>query len=51
MSNWVKHDIDWRTLEDTPMLAKEIMGPKVPIPIILVSSNTLVPPRSGRVVI
>ena len=40
MSNRAKHDINWMT-----------MGPKVLTPTILVSSSTLVPRRSGKVVI
>ena len=51
MSNKAKCDVDWKTLDDTLILAQGTMGLEVPTPIILVSSNTSVPYRSGRVVI
>ena len=50
MSNMTKHDIDCRALEDSLTLAYGTMGLKVPTSIILVSSSTLVPRFSGRVV-
>ena len=51
MSNKAKCDIDWRALEDSLTLVYGTMGLKVPTSIILVSSSTLVPRFSGRVVI
>ena len=51
MSNKEKRDIDWKTLEDTPILAQRTIDLKVPKPTILLSSNTLVPHCGKRVVI
>ena len=43
--NKANNDIDWRTLEDSPIIHNTI-DPKPTIPI----SSTLMPCRSGRVV-
>ena len=51
MNDRVKHDIDWRTLEDTPTLAQRTMRQQVPTPTILVNSSTFMAHCSGRIVI
>ena len=51
MSNRENCDIDWKTLKDTFTLAQETMGVEVSTPTILVTSCTLVPHYSRRVVI
>ena len=50
MTNKAKHDMDWKALEDTLTLAQGTMGLNVCTLIILVSSSTLLPCSSGRVV-
>ena len=51
VSNRVRHDINWKALEDTPILEHEIMSLEVPKLTIPISSSTPVSYRSGRIVV
>ena len=51
MSNRARHDIDCKAFENTSTLAQETMGPEVSSPTVPLSSSTLMPRCSGRVVI
>ena len=51
ISTKARCDIDWKVLEDTPILAQRTIGPEVPTPTIPISYNTLVSHLSMRVVI